>query len=131
MKAQELRIGNWYDHNGEYKQASANTILDVWESDRIWCKPIELTPEILLACGFKNDYLEHYSLWVGKPYEAGTKVFSIDLSKHTLQFTIGTGGENVNYVFLPTPIKYLHQLQNLYWCLCGKELEIDLTKLKK
>jgi hypothetical protein len=24
------------------------------------------------------------------------------------------------------PIKYLHQLQNLYWCLTGEELEINL-----
>ena len=108
MKASELRIGNWFDHHGEYKQVTPNTILEVWEAERIWVKPILLTEDILLKCEFicnirfeqKNYYLPRLSIY-----------FNNDKFQHD-----GYDRE----------IKYLHQLQNLYFALTGEELNIEL-----
>lgn len=55
MKAQELRLGNLYDNNGNYFVVTPNTIESVFESERVWCKPIPLTEDILLKCGFVED----------------------------------------------------------------------------
>lgn len=70
-------------------------------------KPIELTEEILLKCGFvKCSYIDnHYNV-------------------------LGMVIWNCNEMFIcnknGVQLKYLHQLQNLYYCLVGKELEINL-----
>lgn len=71
---------------------------------------IELTEEILLKCGFdEDDTLFHNQIALYKN-------------------SIGGFNYNANYFEYDNliEIKYLHQLQNLYWCLCGKELEINL-----
>ena len=128
MKIEDLRIGNYLqlkelNHVNEYgfKYSKVTTIY----ADRCvldnhypqqWFKPIELTEEILLKCGFVNDTgnylqlnfsescnlyfdLEHKTIAIGVPYEAGATEFMYE---------------------------YLHQLQNLYFALTGEELKITL-----
>lgn len=74
-------------------------------------KPIKLTEERLLQCGFKED-LSRVS-WHITSYVIGEfEIYCID------------GGESFKYN--DVEIKYLHQLQNLYFVLTGKELEINL-----
>lgn len=112
MKASELRIGNYYNHNGDYRKVNVNVIEELEISDRVWIKPIELTEEILLKCGFF--------------YDSDADTFKI--SNCTIQldsygfdgYMVIIFGEDLRL------IKNLHQLQNIYWCLCEKELEIQL-----
>lgn len=107
--ANELRIGNWYNHNGEFKQATPNTILEVWEADRIWVMPIPLTPEILERAGF--EFYTYCDCWVIE-----TTTGEIILSdKYILQSTDSI-----------TQLYFLHQLQNLFFALTGEELKIEL-----
>lgn len=114
MEAKELRIGNWYEHNGEYKQVSPNTIVEVWEAKRLWCKPIPLTTEILEKAGFKK--IE------GIGWEC-YNLTNYDISVYLNGFaTIRTYDEDADKF----PCKYLHQLQNLYYALTGEELDIKL-----
>jgi hypothetical protein len=103
IKASELRIGNYYNHNGQIKTVTPNTILEVWEAERTWCKPIPLTEEILLKnLGFKK------SSW-------GWIKNGVNIQKgFTLAFS--SNKDSIE-------IKYLHQLQNLYFALTGQELE--------
>jgi len=75
--------------------------------------PIPLTPEILVKCGFKKLN----NAWVPIDYSA------TDYLKWS--FTIwdnkdGTYRYN-SAEFIPE-LKYLHQLQNLYYALTGEEL---------
>jgi hypothetical protein len=64
---------------------------------------IPLTEEWLVTFGF--EYIEEYKWW------------EIDWCN----FTIDLGGE-YEFEFAFHPIKYVHQLQNLYFALTGKEL---------
>jgi hypothetical protein len=113
MKAKELRIGNYYNNNGEIKQITPNDILQVWESERIWCKSIPLTEEWLVKFGFKH--------FADGQYE---KIFE------NLDFNWDK--ECGLYIFLRTQedtieashIKHVHQLENLYFALTNQELTI-------
>jgi hypothetical protein len=85
-------------------------------------KPIQLTTEILLETTFKeNDQDKH-----------GRILFE-DLEGYNGwgKFQIGNTADEdwsfyANGGFIGHPFQYLHQLQNLYVALTGKELKINL-----
>lgn len=103
MKAAELRIGNYYDDNGVVQTVTANTILEVWEAERAWCKPIPLTEEWFKKLGGSFRF---------------AKEFICDWQNGFV--TIEEYGEGE---FALKHIKYVHQLQNLYFALTGEELK--------
>lgn len=78
----------------------------IYEIEEI--KPIELTEEILLKSGFLN--------WNGY-YSKG------DIKYEEENIILNFWSDN-SYVI--KGIKHLNQLQNLFWCLCGEELKINL-----
>jgi hypothetical protein len=90
-------------------------------------EPIELTPEILEAAGF----IGHYSIY---QKDIGVTSSSIcarqdgNLMEVWIEKYIG---EDERIVEINTPVKYLHQLQNLFFALCGEELEIQLNSIIK
>jgi hypothetical protein len=100
MKANELRIGNWYDDNGVQKQVTPSTIEEVWNAERSWCKPISLTEK-----------------WLVK--------FRLMSIKTELGFWNNGDAIYFSYGFEKSiELKYVHQLQNLYFALTGEELTI-------
>jgi len=105
MKANELRIGNWYDHNKIPTQVTPNTIEEVWEAERIWCKAIPLTEEWLLKFGFIKSSDNNY-------YKGG---------KFTIYNRFGNFGL-IGGSLSWKEFKHVHQLQNLYFALTGEEL---------
>jgi hypothetical protein len=107
MKEEELRIGNYYDHHGKIEKVTPNTILEVWKAERIWCKPIPLTPEILVRLGAQKDTETDYR-W-----------FMLDGS---ITIDIDDFGACVGSWWLDRTIEHLHQLQNLYFALTDREL---------
>lgn len=109
MKANELRLGNWYDENGIHRQVNPNTIQEIWIAERTWIQPIPLTEEWLLKFGFKEDgYYNSAKKWRG--------IFNQPLIQGNGYFTIPN--------YFSTEIKYVHQLQNLYFALTNTELQI-------
>lgn len=117
IKATELRIGNWVD--GGYNDRLYYRIKehDFLNTDFAITKPIPLTEEILLKCGFDffNTCLYH------------------PVIKHQYQFRFyendlyyGFYGECEFIKETQQPIKYLHQLQNLFYSLTGEELNVEL-----
>lgn len=131
---QELRIGLYF-YKDEYEKRNGIftkiTLKDlryllkkIDEEREYYLQPVELTEEILLRLGFeKVENKETYFIQVG---EYGLYVtvngFSGTLEKPQSWFcSVSTG-----YASQPmTVIKmYLHELQNLYFSLCGKELEL-------
>lgn len=117
MRVEELRVGNFVRHEGNVKEI-ANIIGKVSKSVEFmsWKKvhisniePIELTEEILLKCGFEPTY------FVSNNKLASYRIYNIDFLNP--DFTL---------VWFKTKIEYLHQLQNLYFALTNKELEINL-----
>lgn len=138
IKANEIRVGNWVkgiamglNHKidlhffGELRDDE--TMLD-------WYNPIPLTPEILTKCGFEKHVWnnrstkgEEYKLKLGDDgfelffgwYDSATKWTDAKLT--------GNGGyDEGGEKDIRQLCKFIHQLQNLYFALTGKELEIKL-----
>ena len=130
MDAKELRIGNWVEtymfvvsgawYDKEGVQHGVDTItepalrqrqitiddLQIISSSPLACyRPIPLTPDILIEAGFREGEDRFYSY-----RECPLKVF-YDM-------------EQVCYgdFMLEVTIKYLHQLQNIYYALTQTEL---------
>jgi len=112
MKANQLRIGNWHDHNGIPKQATPNTIEEVWESERSWCKPIPLTEEWLLKFGFNEVFMVD-----------GVWGYGIDGFIYVNSGQIRFNGKAI--LLNENQLQHVNQLQNLYFALTCEELTIN------
>jgi hypothetical protein len=116
IKANELRIGNWYFEFGMPRQATGLLIYKL-ESIRIRDKiaidisPIPLTPEILEKAGFRE--YGPFSPWLVLGSFAWVKNVGI-------MYEIDTESAMLDHII------HLHQLQNLYFALTGEELNITL-----
>lgn len=102
MKASELRIGSKISKNNNIITVDAKTIFDIWINDGLKIyDPIPLTEEWLLKFGFEKGSLIYFNL-------NGEIVFK--------------GDNAFRYFGLTVQLKYVHQLQNLYFALTGQEL---------
>ena len=127
MKAEELRIGNWVNykywnpepHNEQYLFQSVEIIGFLKDQFYFNFKgrkevekvsdlhPIPLTEDWLLKFGFvSNPYQDRY--------EKGDIDVECDKTK----------GETILWLAGAPYIKYIHQLQNLFYALTGEELTI-------
>lgn len=105
------------------------TILSYFnEYDATLAQPIQLTPEILENCGFDlivwNGAVKQYFIHITKG-SVLSFVFGeyIDYPNRLDKVTISTAPDVSGSVF--GPVKYLHQLQNLYFALTGTELDVS------
>ena len=141
MDIKELRIGNYVKYNGSvvsvYAISNPTPSKDKHFNNKarvtLWCnglmdatideiEPIPITEELLLKIGFKKDANanNHYR------YVIDNCMFEIRLWDSGTLIKLDNYCEDcVRKVHLPkTP--NLHQLQNAYYLLTGKELEIKL-----
>jgi hypothetical protein len=123
MKAEELRIGNLvlipYNKSNKQEGFYEATISKIGEFGSYIkpedYEPILLTEEWLLKFGFEWKQIK-------------------DLSSYTLpKLELYHYSSNNNKIFFEyadgeVELKYVHQLQNLYWVLCGEELTIKEAK---
>jgi hypothetical protein len=117
MTSNELRIGNYYDHNGEIKQVTPSVIDEVFATKRSWYKPIPLTEEILLKCGFIRHHNDYYNTRI----YIKNVIDNIEFEWGCFPIELGSG-----LIVTNIKLKYLHQLQNLYFALTNEELKIIL-----
>ena len=117
IKANELRIGNFYDHKGRIEQATVNTIAEVWDAERTWCKPIPITEEWLLRFGFEKVDVD-FSIEIGRQGFSVSKAQDDDL---VLLFREDVG---LNYNALKF-IDHIHELQNIIFALTDQELQLQ------
>ena len=132
IESKDLRIGNYVnDYKGEpYKIKEVSNRMSF---HRKWVNgvfleniyPIELTPEILLKCGF-TSYNKRY--WNNKKqlnepvtyYERG-QLIDFYFDRFNRMKWVSDRLFKCDY-----GIQYLHQLQNLFHALCGEELNVEL-----
>jgi len=128
MEAKELRIGNYfigYSNNlQQWELASFGLLIEGIEVDEIIRGFVPLTEEWLLKFGFEfvfginNRYLKDYgSFYFTIMIMNDDKSYQVSLSNHEKK-----EGEIIPIVGLGI-IKYVHQLQNLYFALTGEELK--------
>lgn len=135
IKASELRIGNYlYGKDKEPFKVDGND-LKVWDfwKDEVDGVPIPLTEEILLKIKYikfkvllEDDFKEN----TGGLEQSIVKEYLLP-NEVSLEYFVNIGDFDVLYkgLFIDYYDKneiYLHQLQNLYFVLTGKELEINL-----
>lgn len=132
----ELRLGNFVlNHFGT--QVDVTVIDDCID----WAKPISITPEWLERLGFSIEDTLSFSEYFNKSY-GNIKAYIIDsiwFCSHfdwmchkdislTSQRGWYIGRRNTNQRYKgwnydgSAEVKYIHQLQNLYFALTGKEL---------
>ena len=139
MKASELRIGNYVQSDGDIvaingfsplfhlercnTDEGCNLLIDIinndgtinlgWECEIKDANPIPITDEWLLKLGFTkpNDCWYHF-IDFNDDFDSFKISFSDDLKTY---FLVG---------YLSKHIQYVHQLQNLYFALTGKELTL-------
>lgn len=128
MNANELRLGNWImDENGRQTKCAGLlngqivTLIDglalVGKKEELF-EPIPLTPEVLEACGYIDD-----TITTDKILELGDYGIHIRfLPEGTDDIVISDYGEIIS---IPARIKYLHELQNLYFALVDQELNYN------
>lgn len=119
MKASELRLDNWIadKDTGKVFQVYTETFADI-ENGHLSAAPIPLTEEWLIKFGFEvdaKDTLRSQRIKIETSYLNWYDDGSYSIGK--FPFTIPLSG----------PIKYVHQLQNLYFALTGEELTIKET----
>jgi len=127
MKAKDLRIGNLL-HTLEDKLTSVTEIITAKDLETIYfwcynynesqCKPIELTEEWLIKFGLVSLCVTNEVKWLftfGGDFDCYFNVFGRN------EISIEQYSEGCLEL---EHIKYVHQLQNLYFALTGKELEI-------
>ena len=137
MNTNELRIGNYLIDPREFSDEVMQLfkmredgifkvlLNDIPHAEEF--KGIGLTPEVLRKCGFKFDENKGYSACDERRYDVYSfNDFDIayipQINKYALWFEI----EDSFYNFYCTRIKFVHELQNLYFELKREELEIEL-----
>lgn len=128
INAQELRIGNWIDVVAGNRQQVAHIRKQFVKDGDLYfinsrlpehCIPILLTPEILEKCGAGKDE-DGFLVSITTD---GWELFI----EETNEWDVWYGKDENRERYLPlVSIRYLHQLQNLYFCLTGTELEVKL-----
>lgn len=119
----ELRIGNWVnsygqDHTIGTYSLSYNETLD----------PIPITEDWLIRLDFEEyDALfrddQAYPVWHDSSKSFIITGFDLDTDAPFYNLVV-TNDDMTNSHCIGTEISYIHQLQNLYFALTGKELEL-------
>lgn len=135
MKAQDLRIGNWLFNTREQEDVKICAISDLsedgegvsvvssehYDEDFARLRPIPLTEDWLLKFGLKEVY--RYADNNEGLIRRGLGEYSN--SPKVKGFTFDSKPTQLVCMYnLSHEIKYVHQLQNLYHALTGKELMI-------
>lgn len=130
INVQELRIGNYIkqiDHLGNGKETKIIQVNELsfkqinFSYRPFDYEPVLLTEEWLEKLGFKfHKLLDWYR--EGMTVDGVTVHFSFDMWRNDeIDFD---DLHNYDFVEVPLEIRYVHQLQNLYHSLMGKELTI-------
>lgn len=139
VQTTEFRIGNWIQDTIELEERYfqieqlrlrvGSEIWAVYSCGRgtIYSKepePIPLSRDILLKCGFE-DCDGHFTHPENEYFDL---IFSVSENGLCCAYNMAlvrpdpSKNQRVEYNPICNPFKYLHQLQNLYLCLTGKEL---------
>lgn len=112
MEAKELRIGNYVLEKGRLVRIHDGFGIDHAHN----FEPIPLTPEWLERLGF-NDMADNGEQWA---VNGANDDFCLLFTGNEFVYEF----ENYQWQINNLVVEYVHQLQNLYFALTGKELEL-------
>jgi len=140
IQANEIKVGNIFHNNSSglnftVTKENISDVLNNLELKLMSNPPkdiivgVPLTEEILLKCGFKRNTYQHFEFgeYVYFTYEIDCNYeLSINIGKGVKRLSIDFFDGDKNSTVPINNIKYLHQLQNLYFALTNQELQINL-----
>jgi hypothetical protein len=116
INSKELRDGNFIHPNEDKGSIAPIWIPGIYaiQQGRIKAWPVDITQDILVKCGLNVvKMVSHPFILLGQ--------ISIEWDQHTKELWLGTN--HWEYGWEPElHVKYLHQLQNIYFSLTGEEL---------
>ena len=117
IAVQDLRIGNWVTTGSpdSYHQIKSGKEIDQG-ANRYSLIPI--TPDLLAACGFA--FHSYFKLWQKNKSVMGS---GPDMELDTDYWVL-----NFSHQRIGVELKSLHQLQNVYYFLKGRELLVNLPE---
>ena len=118
MKVQELRVGNWVEYAHDSDECTTIQPSSMEHTNEF--KPIPITKEWLVKFGFISDGIKHLTHSIHK--------LTVDV-RLILMYQIVYEQPEISTLYIKgiqliSTITYVHQLQNLYYALTGKELTI-------
>lgn len=145
IQANELRIGNYALHNDGLKMVQERVVIESIQKDYCttdtsgcqllryeWLEGLPLTESLILSLGTMEggEWRQEFTAFDFSRNGVFERRIKCDLHKETglqlilnlkeawaILFDIG-----FDKIWIPQEVTHLHQLQNLYWCLCGREL---------
>jgi hypothetical protein len=120
MKANELRIGNYYYGDvlfpSEYNVITANDLVEL-DSDPLddYYQPLPLTEEWLIKFGFGDARITD-RLYTRKKTDG---FYGFYINKETMSYCTFDYEGTIDDII---KIEYVHQLQNLYFAVTNEEL---------
>jgi hypothetical protein len=134
INQKDLRIGNLIEEGWICSLLEKEAIISVESIDKPSNKmpydilhPIILTPEILRDCGFTYTpcRISGADIWQGMPF------WSCDYFTLRGRITTAKNGWVALSDYFDAQFEYLHQIQNLYYVLTSKELNVQKVYLKQ
>jgi len=124
MKTNELRIGNYLNGKQGHvvvTEIRTNNSVKIHDNTSsfyvgICLTPIEITKEWLLKLGFEySNFYNNYKIKAGQYYN------SVKYDYEDCEWCYNNDSSDAGCYYV-TSIKYVHELQNLYFALNGEEL---------
>ena len=126
MKANELRIGNYYlDIDNQLSEMSGYELWQMSSNENLGImeyQPIPLTEEWLLKFGF--DINEDLGDMVYYEIPSKKSGYGVCFDHEELSFYHYTTLGITHLIYDSEHLQYVHQLQNLYYALTNEELTI-------
>ena len=129
LSAKDLRIGNIIQKNGKIHYTNIFTIRDIKNlsiDDTDNFEPIPLTEEWLLKAGF--NYKNYHPTTIGSTNVFGSGLYISQMISNGFSLVFQTDKKSFYFEFSDRYIKYVHELQNLYFSLTGSELVFSSTE---
>lgn len=106
--------------HGEMLIKEAGFCHEILDKVVLWdVRPIRLTPTLLEKCGFEKEFSDCYQRF---DYYIIPRVICLSPKKEGFCWQVEDEIDDCN---VDVPIKYLHQLQNIYFTLTGTELNVE------
>ena len=132
----DLRVGNYLMRDGVMVKIDARSIFDIWNDvgiDKLGYEPILLTKDWLLRFGFREEekspshnHENYYSIWImDYKYSFAYASFRNDWGFYHSYTDANNDEYNDRFDFISCGIKYVHELQNLYYSLVHEELSCN------
>lgn len=116
MEKEELRIGNYYLHDGDVTKVTLQTFQDMEFDNSYIGEAIELNEEWLLKFGFQSY---HQGYIIGEHW-----AYPLFITMDRFGYVMKIFSDENGALCSPT-LKHVNQLQNLYYALTGEELKIQ------